>query len=262
MRVWLLTVGALLAVACTSPPQRLDRGGLTIYGAASLRIALETLKPAWEAKHPEASLTISTGSSAALRAQIELGAPADVFLAADAANPRTLADAGLAEGGLVAIVGNALAIVTPADNPGRIAALADLARPGLKVIAARPDVPISGYVQKLLGRPGLPPGFAAAYAANIVSREDDVAAVLAKIELGEGDAGIVYRTDASASSTVDTIPIPAAMNVRATYAGVVMKASRDRAAAHAFLDWIAGPDARAVLESLGFAAPDPLPGPS
>jgi molybdate transport system substrate-binding protein len=79
--------------------------------------------------------------------------------------------------------------------------------------------------------------------------------VVAKIELGEGDAGIVYVTDAKASTKVTTIDVPASANVPATYAGVVVKASKNVAAAKAFLDWFAGPDGQAILSGLGFLPP-------
>ena len=132
-------------------------------------------------------------------------------------------------------------------------------RSGLKVIAAGDAVPITAYatqlVDNLASDPGYPPGFAAAYAANIVSKEDNVKAVVAKIELGEGDAGIVYVTDAAASTKVKTIEVPDAANVRATYAGVVVKASPNQEAAKAFLDWFAGPDGQAILSSFGFLPP-------
>jgi molybdate transport system substrate-binding protein len=88
-----------------------------------------------------------------------------------------------------------------------------------------------------------------------VSREDNVKAVVAKIELGEGDAAIVYATDAKASKKVATVAIPAGANVAATYAGVVIKASQHAGAARAFLSWLAGPDGQAMLATFGFVPP-------
>ena len=249
---------ALIAAACStgSAPSSTD---LTIFGAASLKGALEKAKPAYEASHPGITLTLSTDSSAVLEAQIEQGAPADVFLSADASNPRKLVDGEYASGDAVDFAGNELTIIVPVDNPAGVTSAADLARSGLKVIAAGDGVPITTYagqlVDNLAAEPGFPPGFAAAYAANIVSKEDNVKAVVAKIELGEGDAGIVYVTDAAASSKVTTIDVPDAANVRATYAGVVVKASPNQEAAKAFLDWFAGPDGRAILASFGFLPP-------
>jgi molybdate transport system substrate-binding protein len=232
---------------------------LTIYGAASLKGALDQLKASYEAGHPGTTLMISTDSSASLRTQIEQGAPADVFLSADVNNPKKLVDDGLADGESVAFAGNLLTIVVPTANPAKIASPADLARSGVKIIAAGDEVPITTYANQAIGLlaelPGYPADFATGYAANIVSKEDNVKAVIAKVELGEGDAGIVYVTDARASTRVQAIEILATANIPATYAGVVVKASKKIAAAHAFLDWMNGAEAQLILAQLGFIPP-------
>jgi molybdate transport system substrate-binding protein len=229
---------------------------LTIFGASSLKGVLEKARTAYEAAVPGMKLTISTDSSATLETQIEQGAPADVFLSADTKNPQKLVDGGFASGGLVPFAGNRLTIIVPADNPAGLKTPADLAKAGVKVIAAGDDVPITKYANQLVANlakeAGYPADFAAAYAANIVSREDNVRALMAKIELGEGDAGIAYVTDAKASTKVATIEVPQAANVPATYAGVVVKDSANAPAAAAFLDWLAGADGQAILAGFGF----------
>jgi molybdate transport system substrate-binding protein len=188
--------------------------------------------------------------------QIEQGAPADVFLSADAANPQKLASGGFASGEPIAFAGNKLTIIVPKGNPAGVTSPKDLARAGLKVIAAGDQVPITKYagqlVRNLAALSGYPADFAAKYAAHVASREDSVKSVVGKIELGEGDAGIVYVTDAAASDKVDTIDVPAEANVSATYAGIVVKASPNQDAAKAFLDWIAGVDGQAILARFGF----------
>jgi molybdate transport system substrate-binding protein len=232
---------------------------LTIYAAASLKAALAKVKAAYETANPGTTLTISTDSSSALEAKIEQGAPADVFLSADTTNPQKLVDKGLAAGTVVKIAGNLLTVIVPSANPANIESPADLARSGVKVIAAGDTVPITKYATLLLANlakeAGYPADFAAKYAANVRSKEDNVAAVVAKIELGEGDAGIVYVTDAKTSTKVMTITVPPTANVPATYGGVVVKASAQSPAATAFLTWLAGPDGQAILGSLGFRAP-------
>ena len=234
-------------------------GELTIYGAASLKGVLDAAKAAYEAANPGTKLTISTDSSSALETKIEQGAPADVFLSADTTNPKKLVDKGLAAGDPLTFAGNKLTIVVPTDNKAGIKTPADLARSGVKVIAAGDEVPITKYATQLVANlakeAGYPADFAAAYAANTVSKEDNVKAVVAKVELGEGDAGIVYVTDAKASTKVKTVDVPDSANVPATYAGVVVKAARDAAAAKAFLDWFAGPGGQAILSSFGFLPP-------
>ena len=262
------TVITLALAACTtaaspagsgSPSAGAARIELTIYGAASLQGVLAKAKSAYETANPGIKLTISSGSSSALEAQIEQGAPADVFLSADTANPEKLVDKGLADGAVVPFAGNKLTIIVPSANPAAIQSAADLAKAGIKVIAAGDSVPITKYATQLIAnlarQPTYPTNFAAAYRANIVSKEDNVEAVVAKIELGEGDAAIVYVTDAKASSKVKTIDVPPSDNVPATYAGVVTKASAHVAAARAFLDWFAGANARAILSSFGFLPP-------
>jgi len=232
---------------------------LTIYAAASLKGALDKAKAAWETAHPGSKLTLATDSSAALETQIEQGAPADVFLSADTTNPKKLVDHGLATGAAISFAGNKLTVIVPAANPAGIKTPADLAKKDVKVIAAGDAVPITKYATQLVadlaGDSGYPSDFAAAYTANIASREDDVRAVVAKIELGEGDAAIVYVTDAMASTKVVPIDVPATANVPATYAGIVVKASPNASSAQAFLDWFAGSEGQAILAGFGFLPP-------
>ncbi|HEY8635912.1 MAG TPA: molybdate ABC transporter substrate-binding protein, partial [Candidatus Limnocylindrales bacterium] len=118
---------------------------LTIYGAASLKGVLDRVKPAYETANPGTTLTISTDSSATLETQIEQGAPADVFLSADTTNPKKLVDKGLAEGSAILFAGNKLTIIVPTANPAGVKGPADLAKSGVKVIAAGDAVPITKY---------------------------------------------------------------------------------------------------------------------
>ncbi|MEA2621942.1 MAG: molybdate transport system substrate-binding protein [Chloroflexota bacterium] len=234
-------------------------GGVTVFAAASLKGVLAKAKAAYEIASPGTTLTISTDSSSALETQIEQGAPADVFLSADTANLQKLVDKGLAAGEPKIFAGNLLTVIVPGSNPAGITSPIDLANAGIKVIAAGDSVPITKYatqlVAELANEPGYPPDFADRYDANIVSKEDNVAAVVAKIELSEGDAAIVYVTDAKASIKVTTIDVPAAADVLATYAGVVVKASRNPDGAAAFLDWFAGPAGKSILAAFGFQPP-------
>lgn len=249
------TVAACSATAAAST----QAVALTVDAASSLKGALSAVKTAYEAAVPGVTLTIATDASSTLRTQIEQGAPVDVFLSADQTNPTKLVDGGLADGAAVDFADNLLTVIVPTANPATIATPIDLAKPGVKIVAAGADVPITRYatqaVANLAGLAGYPAGFAAVYAANVVSREDNVKAVVAKVELSEGDAAIVYVTDAKASTKVMTIEIPSAANVPATYEGVVVKASTSAGAAHAFLTWLAGPDGQAILAGFGFLPP-------
>jgi molybdate transport system substrate-binding protein len=248
------SAAAPLFGASTAPSA--DRVELTIYAAASLKGALEAVTSAYGAVVPHVRLVIATDASSTLRSQIEQGAPVDVFLSADEANPTALVDAGLTDGVAVDFARNTLTVIVPTANPAGIASPADLARAGVKVVAAGANVPITAYATQAVARlarlAGYPTGFAAGYAANVVSREDNVKAVVAKIELGEADAAIAYTTDATASSKIRMIDIPAEANVGATYAGVVVKASPHASEAHAFLGWLSGRNGQSVLATFGF----------
>ena len=232
---------------------------LTIYAAASLKGVLEAAKTAYEAANSGVTLVVSTDSSAALETKIEEGAPADIFLSADTSNPQKLIDKGLVEGEAISFAGNELTIIVPSDNPGGVADAKDLAKDGLRIIAAGDEVPITKYatqlVTNLAGLSGYPAGFAEAYAANVLSKEENVKGIVTKVELGEGDAGIVYVTDAAASTKVKTVAVPTEANVPATYAGVIVKSSTHQAEAQAFMTWLTGPDGLAILQGLGFLPP-------
>jgi molybdate transport system substrate-binding protein len=220
---------------------------LIVFGAASLRGAFESFVPALVAATGIMPL-YSFDASSALRAQIEQAAPADVFAAADTANVTALLEAGLATDP-VAFACNQLTVIVPAGNPAGITSATDLGRPGVKVIAAGDEVPITRYATQLAEDLGI----ADAYAANVASREDNVAAVRSRIELGEGDAGIVYLTDAIASGElVVQVAVPPEANVPATYAAAIVAGTDQPAEASAFLGWLTGPEAQGVLASFGF----------
>ena len=254
-----LLVAACAAGGGSSTPARPPARQLTVLAAASLREAFFALGTAYERAVPGTVLTFSFDASSTLRAQIEQGAPVDAFASADLANAQAIVADGLAAGPLVPFAANGLVIVVPDTNPARIMTALDLARPGVTVVAAGDNVPISGYALEVLARlatqPGYPGDYAVRVAANVISKEDNVRAVLAKVELGEADAALVYVTDAASSSRVDTIAIPAAAQVTATYVAVSTSASREPAAAAAFVEWLAGPDSAAILAGFGFLPP-------
>jgi len=259
----LLALAAGAVVSCgraagpATHPAADPPASITIFAAASLHDPLAALAEAYGQSHGVQTV-IATDSSSALRFQLEQGAEADLFLSADTRNPEALAAAGLVDGEIVPFAWNGLAIVVPDGNRARIVSPFDLARPGIRVVGAGEQVPISIYaaalVDNLASLPGAPPDFAAGYAANVVSREDNVEAVMTRMELGEGDAAIVYASDAARSSSVVRIEVPAAASVVATYAGVVPTSAVQPAAGRAFLAWLSGPEALAILSTFGFSA--------
>jgi molybdate transport system substrate-binding protein len=250
MRALVAALAALAVVGCqpASP-------GLTVFAAASLTDAFEELAVAYE-EETGTALTLSFDASSALRAQITEGAPADVFASADLANAEALVADGLTDGDPTVFAENALALVTPTDADD-IDDWTDLATPGLRVVAAGEDVPITAYAEQLVANlateADAPTGFAEAYAANIVSREDNVRAVLTKIELGEGDAAFVYETDAASSDGVTVVEVPEDANVLAEYAVVTMADAATGAAD--VVEWLLGETAQEILASYGFRPP-------
>jgi len=243
-------------VASAAPIGVVEQPDLTVFAAASLTDAFEALREPWQAAHPGSELMLSFDASSMLRTQIEEGAPADVFAAADARDAQALVDDCLAPRSVTPFAGNTFVVVVPIDNPAGIQSPADLARRGVRVVAAAPAVPVSRYTTEVIENlgvlPGYPSDFAAAVAANTVSEEDNVRAVLAKIELGEGDAAIAYVTDAISSDHVAQLAIPDEANVSAAYAAVAIADSEEPAMAAAFLAFLVGPEAQAILAGHGF----------
>ena len=223
------------------------QGELIVFAAASLRGAFEAFEPEYEAA-AGVDLVYSFDASSFLRTQIEEGAPADVFASADTVNAQALLDAALATDP-VAFACNQLTVIVPAANPAGIETVEDLAADGIRIVAAAEDVPITRYATQVVEALGITEG----YEANIVSEEDNVAAVRAKIELGEGDAAIVYVTDAMASGeAVIEVAIRPEANVPATYAAVAVVGSDQPDESQAFLDWLVGPEGQGTLAVFGF----------
>lgn len=261
----LLALVAFAAVACggdaDSPPGDGPAGELRVAAASSLTEAFEEAGDAFRRQHPGVELRFNFASSSALAAQIVEGAPADVFAAADHAQVAVVVERGLARDPVV-FAQNVPVVVVPAKG-SPVASFADLARPAVRLVLAGPDVPIGRYAREVLARAAADPqgpgaGFADDVLANLRSNEANVRAVLTKVQLGEADAGIVYATDARvAGGDVRVIAIPDAYAVLAEYPIVVLGESRNPAAARAWVEFLTGPEGRAILARHGFRTPGP-----
>ena len=193
----------------------------------------------------------SFASSSTLAQQIRQGAPADVFASADLRNPQELRSAGLCDRPLV-FATNALVVVYPRSNPGNVKTVFDLRRPGVKIVIAAQGVPIGDYTRTVLRKLGI----SRAVLANVVSQEPDVRGVLAKVALGEADAGFVYRTDAATvGKRVGVIRLPARAQPSVKYGVCVVSASENEAGARAFVERVLGRTGRAHLTAAGFGVP-------
>ena len=238
--------GALLVVpACSgnSTPNR-----ITVLAAASLTEAFQAIGKNFERANPGISVRFSFGPSDGLATQIQEGAPADVFASAS----EQWMDAVQQKPGVTDrtdFVTNRLILVVPESNPAGISSVADLARPGVKLVLAAEGVPAGDYARQVLANAGI----ARQALANVVSNEVDVKGVLQKVSSGDADAGIVYVTDLTpdVASSVKGITIPGNLNVIATYPIALVDGSRDSALASQFVRYVLGPGVR-VLNRFGF----------
>jgi molybdate transport system substrate-binding protein len=222
-------------------------GSLTVFAASSLTEAYDTAQTALKTTDPGLSLTYDFAGSQALVQQIEQGAPADVFASADETNMNKLVAKGLVETPQV-FAHNLLEIAVAPGNPQHITSLADLTKPGLKVVLEDPSVPAGKYARQALTKLGL--------TVHSVSNPLDVKSALLTVTSGEADATVVYVTDVSAANgKAQGVPIPSAQNVLATYPIAVIKASSHQAAAQAYVAYMVSGAGQQILRARGFLAP-------
>jgi molybdate transport system substrate-binding protein len=217
---------------------RTSSSGPTVFAASSLTDAFPKI---------DHSATYSFAGSNMLAAQIRQGAPADVFASANTALPNGLYKDHLCSKPVV-FTRNALVVIVPRKNPARIQSVSDLRRRGVKIVIAAAGVPVGDYTLQVLKKLRL-----LRVLGNVVSRETDVREVLAKVALGEADAGFVYSTDArTVPHKVSTIRIPARGQPNVRYGVCVVKASSDKPAAEAFVKRLLGTTGQRILRRYGF----------
>lgn len=262
---WPLVLALLGAGPAGHQTGRPPSSALTVFAAASLTQAFEDLGALFHRHHPAMTVRFNFAGSQQLAAQLEYGASADIFASADQRWMTRVQRLGLTAGEPVVFAHNRLVVVLPELNPGGIERLQDLARAGLKLVLAADAVPAGGYSREVLRNLSRRPGFAADYGrrvlANVVSEEENVKGVVAKVQLGEADAGLVYRSDITpgVASKLRVLDIPEAANVVASYPIVALAASRHPDAARAFVELVRGPDARPILERHGLMPPRGAP---
>ncbi|MCS7003564.1 MAG: molybdate ABC transporter substrate-binding protein [Dehalococcoidia bacterium] len=275
IRVALSALGAMWVVACASasiaapapsaPPlsgaSHLS-GELIVFAASSLTDVFADVGRRFERAHPGTRVVFAHANSAQLRTQLEQGARADLYVAAN----EEQMDAAVRQRVVVAesvriIARNRLTVIVPRDNPARIERLQDLARPGIKLLLAQRESPAGSLARQSLARMAEDPTFGGDFAdralRNVVSDEPTVRHVATKTFLGEADAGVVFTTDVTAqiAAGVRVIPIPDQFNVINRYLAARVADGRNVAAAEAFVAYLLSPDGQAVLRSHGFLAP-------
>ena len=202
------------------------------------------------------TVTLNFAGSQALRTQIEQGAPVDVFASASGKEMTTLVDGKfVADGTPQNFLTNKLVIILPANNPAGLEKLEDLAKPGIKLVLAAEAVPVGNYARQALDlmNGSFETDFKDKVLANVVSNEDNVKQVVAKVQLGEADAGIVYTSDAIAAPDLKTVEIPAELNVIAKYPIAPLANSTNAELAKRFVEYVLSSDGQAILQKWGFA---------
>jgi len=238
-------------------PQRARATDINVFAAASLTEAFGQLAKMTQQRHPGWRVDLQFAGSQQLAMQIEQGAPADVFASADEHWMSHLRDRGLLDGEPRDFAHNRLVVIVPKTNPGRIEHVEDLARPGIKLVLGAAAVPVGRYSRQVLDNLSRTVPFGRDYREhvlrNVVSEEQDVKGVVAKVQLGEADAGIVYGSDVTAklAGAVRMLPIPAPENVTASYPIAVLKNAPELEAARAFVELVLSPEGQRVLREHG-----------
>lgn len=223
-------------------------GDLVVFAAASLTDSFETLGEDFTAANPDVTVAFNFAGSSALAQQIISGAPADVFAAASPATMQTVVDAGGNADEPEVFVTNTLQIAVPPGNPAGVAGLADFADPERTIALCAAEVPCGAASERVFSAAGLTP------APDTL--EQDVRAALSKVELGEVDAALVYRTDVLvAGDGVEGIDFPEAAEAVNDYPIAVLSEAPNGEAAQAFVDYVLSEEGLQVLTDAGFEAP-------
>lgn len=238
MRAAALALAGALLCACGGGAD--DREPLVVLAAASLTASLDELEQAYEREHADVDVRLSFAGSQVLVSQLRQGVPADVVVTADEPTLRTVA---ALVGPPVLVARNQLALVTAPGNPRGIRSLADLARAGTTVVLAGPTVPVGRAARAALS--------AARVDVRPVSEEPDAGAVVARVRLGEADAGIAYVTDLRGPDVAGT-PLP---GTSTTYPAAPVLDSAHREQADRFVAFLRSAPAQEVLRAAGFLPP-------
>jgi molybdate transport system substrate-binding protein len=250
-------VTLVFGTACGGSKPAAGSVKLAVLAAASLKSVLPQIGEAFTAQHPEAAFDFSFAGTDQLAAQIEQGAPADVFAGASTKYGDQLSTEGLIDP-YATFCTNQLVLITPASNPAGITSLQDLSTKSSKLVIGSETVPIGSYTRTVLSNLDAlyGAGYSDAVLANVVSNENSVTIILAKVQSGEADAGFVYVTDAKAAgSDVTSIALPDEAKATATYPVAVVKASNRADEARLFVEFVQSGPAQQLLRAAGFGPP-------
>lgn len=247
MRAAVVLIAVALIAASCGGDESAPGADVTVFAAASLTAAFTELGDAFATTRPDARVRFNFAGSSELVAQIRDGAPADVFASADETNMQKLTDLG-GGGEPVVFATNAAEIIVESGNPEGIRSVRDLVDDDLVVVQCAVEVPCGAYADQVFATAGVD--------VEPQSFEANVNAVVAKVMLGEADAGIVYRTDVlAAGDRADGVVVPDEINVMAQYPIAVTANARNPAAATEFVDFVLGGAGQEILATHGFGAP-------
>jgi molybdate transport system substrate-binding protein len=237
-------------------------GEIVVFAASSLTDVFQDMLADFQAANPNARVTFNFGASSQLATQLAQGASADAFASADSVQMDNARTAGAVTGPDTIFARNRLVLITPKDNPRQITSVKDLSQHGIKFVTAQPAVPIGTYTMHMLEKASADPTYGADFkdkvVANTVSQEDNVRQVVAKVQLGEADAAVVYSTDPTPQvrDQLQLIPIPDALQTLASYPIAVARGNNPAGGA-AFAAYVVGPAGQATLARWGFLPPTP-----
>lgn len=242
-----------------APSSGAQSTSLTVFAAASLTEAFGEIGQQFEQRYGT-SVAFNFAGSQQLSQQLAQGAEADVFASANRQEMNKAITSGAVISGTQQIFArNRLVVIVPKDNPGQINQLQDLARPGLKLVFAAEQVPVGGYTQQALEKMSADPTFGADFQtnvnANVVSQEQNVKSVVAKVSLGEADAGVTYTSDVTPAlgDTIATITIPDSFNQIAAYPiAPTNSPPAGKELAQRFVDFVVSPEGQAILDRYNF----------
>ena len=249
------------ALGCGSSAAEGDGGGdegatLTVLAAASLTDAFGELAGRFEEDNPGVTVKQSFESSSTLLAQIQQGAPADVFASASEEEMDTAVEENLTGGRPEVFVRNREVVMVPKDNPAGIEEFRDVAEPGVRLVLAEEGVPAADYALEILGKAEeeYGRGFEGDVLNNVVSREADVRASVNRVVVGDADATFGYASDHTPDirDRVDVVPIPPDLNIIATYPVAALRDAKEPELAREWVDLVTGEEGQRVLEKWGF----------
>ncbi|MDP8901626.1 MAG: molybdate ABC transporter substrate-binding protein [Actinomycetota bacterium] len=255
-----LTAAVCLVVAgslgCASSASEGGVGTLNVLAASSLTDAFGELAGRFEKQNPGVEVRQSFESSSTLLAQVQQGAPADVFASASEEEMGTAAEEGLTEGGPEVFVKNREVVMIPENNPAGIRDFEDVAEPGVRLVLAEEGVPAADYALEILGKAEeeYGQGFERDVLNNVVSREADVRASVNRVAVGDADATFGYASDHTPDirDRVGVVPIPEDLNIIATYPVAALEGAREPELAQRWVDLVTGEEGQRVLEKWGF----------